>query len=58
MQKIYVREIDNYAYLVPFIETENETFLKTIILSRKTTKKYLEVKMKSKLAKEEKYTFT
>jgi uncharacterized DUF497 family protein len=42
-QKIYVVEIDNYIYLVPFMETENEIFLKTIIPSRKTTKKYLEV---------------
>ena len=43
-QKIYIIEIDNYAYLVPFVETENEIFLKTIIPSRKATKKYLEVK--------------
>jgi hypothetical protein len=32
------------VYLVPFIENENEIFLKTIIPSRKATKKYLEVK--------------
>ena len=43
-QKIYVVEINNYVYLVPFIETENEIFLKTIIPSRKATKKYLEVR--------------
>ena len=43
-QKIYVVEINNYIYLVPFIETENEIFLKTIIPSRKATKKYLEVR--------------
>lgn len=43
-QKIYVLEINNYAYLVPFIETENEIFLKTIIPSRKATRKYLEVR--------------
>ncbi|MCJ7666018.1 MAG: toxin [Actinobacteria bacterium] len=43
-QKVYVLEINNYAYLVPFIETENEIFLKTIIPSRKATKIYLEVK--------------
>jgi len=41
-QKIYIVEINNYAYLVPFIETEREIFLKTIIPSRKATKKYLE----------------
>lgn len=43
-QKIYIIEIDNYAYLVPFVETKNEIFLKTIIPSRKATKKYLEVR--------------
>jgi len=43
-QKIYVIEINDYVYLVPFVESENEIFLKTIIPSRKATKKYLEVK--------------
>ena len=43
-QKIYIVEINNYVYLVPFVETENEIFLKTIIPSRKATKKYLEVR--------------
>jgi len=43
-QKLFVLEIDNYAYLIPFVETEKEIFLKTIIPSRKTTKKYLEAK--------------
>jgi hypothetical protein len=41
-QKIYAVEINNYVYLVPFVETEKEIFLKTIIPSRKATKKYLE----------------
>jgi len=40
-QKIYVVEINNYIYLVPFVETEKEIFLKTIIPSRKATRKYL-----------------
>lgn len=40
-QKMYIIQIDNYAYLVPFIESEREIFLKTIIPSRKATKKYL-----------------
>jgi uncharacterized DUF497 family protein len=40
-QKIFVVEIDEYAYLVPFVEDEREIFLKTIIPSRKATKKYL-----------------
>ncbi len=41
-QQMYVVKINDYAYLVPFIETDNEIFLKTIIPSRKATKKYLE----------------
>lgn len=40
-QKIFIVNIDNYAYLVPFVESENEIFLKTIIPSRKMTKKYI-----------------
>ena len=40
-QKIFIINIDNYAYLVPFIESEQEIFLKTIIPSRKATKQYL-----------------
>jgi len=30
-----------YAYLVPYVETENYLFLKTVIPSRKATKQYL-----------------
>jgi len=33
-------KIKNYVYLVPYVETEEEIFLKTIIPSRKMTKKY------------------
>lgn len=40
-QKMVIVAMENYAYLVPFIETENIIFLKTIIPSRKATKKYL-----------------
>jgi len=40
-QRMYIVEIDHYAYLVPFVETETEVFLKTVIPSRKATKKYL-----------------
>ncbi|MFQ5596678.1 MAG: BrnT family toxin [Nitrospiria bacterium] len=39
-QKISVVLIEGYAYLVPFVETEEEIFLKTIIPSRKATKQY------------------
>ena len=41
-QKMYVLNIDEYIYLVPFIESDDEIFLKTIIPSRKATKHYLE----------------
>jgi uncharacterized DUF497 family protein len=40
-QRIFIVEFDNDAFLVPFIETENEIFLKTIIPSRKATRKYI-----------------
>ncbi|MEJ1297983.1 MAG: toxin [Candidatus Sedimenticola sp. (ex Thyasira tokunagai)] len=39
-QQISVVMIENYAYLVPFVENESELFLKTIIPSRKATKQY------------------
>ena len=42
-QKMFIVSISNYAYLVPFVETDTEIFLKTIIPSRKATKKYIEV---------------
>lgn len=41
-QRIFVVEYENYVYLVPFVENEEKVFLKTIIPSRKATKKYLE----------------
>lgn len=40
-QKIFVINISNYAYLVPFEEDDEKIFLKTIIPSRKATKKYI-----------------
>jgi hypothetical protein len=40
-QRMFVIKIDDYAYLVPYVESENEIFLKTIIQSRKATKHYL-----------------
>ena len=39
-QKIYILEIENYAYIVPFVESENEIFLKTAFPSRKYTKRF------------------
>ena len=41
-QKIMVTNIEEYIYLVPYVESEDEIFLKTIIPSRKATKNYLE----------------
>lgn len=40
-QKIHMIAIEEYVYLVPFVETDEEVFLKTIIPSRKATKTYL-----------------
>lgn len=40
-QKLFVVDIGGYAYLIPFVETEMEFFLKTIIPSRKATKQYI-----------------
>lgn len=39
-QSIFILEIRKYIYLVPFVENDEEIFLKTIIPSRKITKKY------------------
>lgn len=40
-QKILIVNVNNYIYTVPFVENQNERFLKTIIPSRVFTKKYL-----------------
>ena len=40
-QQIIVVEINEYAYLVPFVESSKGKFLKTIIPSRKATRNYL-----------------
>jgi len=47
-QRILIIDIDNYAYLVPFAEDERKIFLKTIIPSRKATKKYILKKANNK----------
>lgn len=39
-QKMYVLEIDSYAITVPYVENDDEIFLKTAFPSRKYTKKY------------------
>ena len=40
-QKISVVLVEGYAYLVPFVENDEEIFLKTIIPSRKATRQYV-----------------
>src|SRR4030043_2422897 len=40
-QFMFVISVEDYVYLVPFVERENEIFLKTIIPSRKATNQYL-----------------
>lgn len=40
-QQVIVVEINDYAYLVPFVENDEGKFLKTIIPSRKATRNYL-----------------
>ena len=41
-QRMFVVRIRGYAYLVPFVDTKQEVFLKTIIPSRKATRFYLD----------------
>ncbi len=40
-QMISVVAVNEYVYLVPYVESDDEIFLKTIIPSRKATKKYI-----------------
>jgi len=40
-QRIFVVAVDEYAYLVPYVENDEEIFLKTVVPSRKATKQYL-----------------
>jgi hypothetical protein len=39
-QKIAIVRIDDYTYLVPYVQEGEHIFLKTIIPSRKATNKY------------------
>ena len=41
-QKVLVVAIENYAYLVPFVEEDDYYFLKTVIPSRKATREQLQ----------------
>ncbi|MEO7135799.1 MAG: toxin [Vicinamibacterales bacterium] len=40
-QRIWVVKVRGYAHLVPFVESEGEIFLKTIMPSRKATKQFI-----------------
>ena len=40
-QMVFLVKIEEYVYSVPFIEDDEKIFLKTIIPSRKATKKHL-----------------
>ena len=40
-QKMFIVDVRDYAYVVPFVEDEKKYFLKTIYPSREATKKYL-----------------
>lgn len=41
-QKVLIVKMNNYAYVVPFVQNGETFFLKTIIPSRKETKRYLQ----------------
>ena len=40
-QHFYVVDVDGYVHIIPFVRQDKGVFLKTIIPSRKHTKKYL-----------------
>ncbi len=39
-QRIFIVKMRDYAWLVPFVESADEIFLKTIVPSRKATRQY------------------
>jgi hypothetical protein len=40
-QYVFILEMDGYAHIVPYVESVESLFLKTIIPSRKMTKRFL-----------------
>jgi uncharacterized DUF497 family protein len=40
-QKVLILKMNDYVYVVPFVQDQDTFFLKTVIPSRKETKKYL-----------------
>ena len=54
-QRVFVVQLEEYVYLVPFVEEREQVVLKTIIPSRKATKTYLLERPKTmKLDRQEK----
>lgn len=53
-RRIMVIGVDNYAYVVPYVETGDELFLKTIVPSRKATEKYFGEEHEDKTVKRRK----
>jgi predicted DNA binding CopG/RHH family protein len=47
-QRIFVVDVEGYAYLIPFVEGFEEVTLKTIIPSRKATRMYLRKESKQR----------
>ncbi len=45
-QKMYVLNINDYAFCAPFVEDDNHIFLKTVYPSRKYTAMYLKDSLK------------
>lgn len=41
-QRIFIIELHDYIYVVPFVEDEKKIFLKTIFPSRKYTREFIE----------------
>lgn len=41
-QRILVVNVDDYVHLIPFTESDDQYFLRTVIPSRKATQRYLE----------------
>jgi uncharacterized DUF497 family protein len=45
-QRVFIVNMEDYAYIVPFVEDGDRVFLKIIIPSRKMTRKYLKAESK------------
>ncbi len=44
-QRIFIVAVNEYAYLVPYVENDDDIFLKTAFPSRKATKEHLGEKL-------------